>query len=269
MMQSQIIKKERAGQRPTLRYLEYHLVEHCNLSCNRCGHFSPLADISFSEPNDLARSLKQLAQHFENISIIRLLGGEPLLHPTPEAFVEVTRETFPNTDLRIVTNGTRLKAMRGGFWEACRRARVTLDLSLYPIMEKARVALEQLCEREGVTLNVDPTDTFLAGFNAHGNSDPKRAMAYCRKWFYCPFLKDSHLHVCALPATVRYFNNKFGYTVPTDTGIDIFDPTIDGDRILELLETPIETCRFCACRYEAKPWEVARSHKAEDYEVLE
>ena len=45
---------------PTLRYVEYHLVEHCNLSCQRCGHFSPLAKPGFSDPEAFARDLRQL-----------------------------------------------------------------------------------------------------------------------------------------------------------------------------------------------------------------
>jgi molybdenum cofactor biosynthesis enzyme MoaA len=87
--------------RPVRRYVEYHLVEHCNLTCNRCAHFSPLAEPAVSNPNSFARDLRQLATHFSNINQIRLLGGEPLLHPTPEAFVDAAHTAFPNTDLRI------------------------------------------------------------------------------------------------------------------------------------------------------------------------
>jgi 4Fe-4S single cluster domain len=252
---------------PVLRYVEYHLVEHCNLTCNRCSHFSPLAEPTVSNPNSFARDLRQLARHFSNINQIRLLGGEPLLHPTPEAFVDAARTAFPSTDLRIVTNGTRLKAMGNSFWDACRRAHVTLDLSLYPVMEKACTQLEDLCKRERVNLNVNRNYSFMAGGNPKGDSDPVRSMAYCRSWSYCPFLKDSRLYVCRLPATVHYFNKKFGRSIIADPGIDIFDPSLDGDEILRRLDTPVETCRFCSCQYKSHRWERIRAHQAEDYEV--
>jgi len=251
--------------RPTLRYIEYHLVEHCNLTCNRCGHFSPLAPASEADPHDFERDLRQLAHHFEKILKIRLLGGEPLLHPTAEAFVDIARAVFPQSDVRIVTNGTRLKAMHDRFWEVCRRAGVTIDLSLYPIMAKALPAIEELCRRQGVALNVSRCDTFYAGLNPHGDSDPQRSMKYCRTHFYAPFLKDSRLYVCAFPPTTQYFNNKFGKSLVDDPGIDIFDPTLNGRDILRRLNTPVETCRFCACLWEAKPWELIRVHRAEDY----
>jgi hypothetical protein len=251
-----------------LRYVEYHLVEHCNLSCQRCGHFSPLAKPAFSDPEDFARDLGQLAKHFSTIERIRLLGGEPLLHPTPEAFIEGAHAISPNSDLRIVTNGTLLKSMRNSFWEACRRADLTLDFSMYPIMEKARTQLEELCARERVKINVNRYTTFLAGINPVGDSDPVKSMAYCRKQFYCPFLKNSRLYVCGFPATLHYFNDKFGQAIPDDPGIDIFDPTLDGHRILQLLETPVETCRFCSCLYEEHPWKSVRGREAaEDYYV--
>jgi hypothetical protein len=252
---------------PTLWYVEYHLVEHCNLSCQRCGHFSPLAKPAYSDPESFGRDLRQLATHFSAVKWIRLLGGEPLLHPTPEAFIDIAHAVFPNSDLRIVTNGTLLKSMRDSFWEACRRANVTLDFSLYPIMEKARTQLEELCSRQAVKINVTRYTTFVAGLNPHGDSDPVKSMTYCRKYFYCPFLKNSRLYVCGFPATLHYFNNKFNRTIPNDPGIDIFDPALDGHRILQLLETPVETCRFCSCLYEEHPWKSVRVHQAEEYEV--
>jgi hypothetical protein len=41
--------------------------------------------------------------------------------------------------------------MSNSFWNACRRARVTLDLSLYPVMEEACTQLEDLCNASGST----------------------------------------------------------------------------------------------------------------------
>ena len=107
----------------------------------------------------------------------------------------------------------------------------------------------------------------MAGINPQGDSDPVKSMAYCRKFFYCPFLKDSRLYVCGFPATLHYFNDQFNRAIPDDPGIDIFDPELDGHRILQLLRTPVETCRFCSCLYEEHPWKSVRVHQAEEYEV--
>jgi hypothetical protein len=252
-----------------LPYIEYHLVEHCNLNCNRCGHFSPLAPRTDSDPAAFERDLRQLATHFSTIAEIRLMGGEPLLHPTPEAFVDAARRVFPDTDLRIVTNGTLLKAMKKGFWDACRHARVTLDFSVYAIMEASVSELARLCAARGVRLEPTRKKKFVAFLNPNGDSDPQRSFAYCRSYFYCPFLANSRLYVCSLPATVQYFNAAFNRAIPNDPGIDIFDPALDGHLILEKLETPVETCRSCACRYSAHPWERIQTDRAGDYEACD
>jgi hypothetical protein len=135
-------------------------------------------------------------------------------------------------------------------------------------MEKGRTQLEELCARQRVRIQVNRYTAFLAGINPNGDSDPHQSMAYCRSQFYCPFLSNSRLYVCGFPATVHYFNDKFGRSIPSDPGIDIFDPNLDGNQILELLETPVETCRFCSCLYEKHAWEPMRIHRAEDYEVI-
>ena len=252
---------------PVLRYVEYHLVEHCNLTCNRCGHFSPLAKPAFADPLAFTRDLRQLASHFSNIRQIRLLGGEPLLHPTPEAFLETAHDVFPGADLRIVTNGTLLRSMTDQFWKVCRKTGTQLDFSLYAVMEKGRDVVEALCAKHAVTVHVNRTTSFMAGINPRGDSDPHESMRYCRSLFYCPFLHNSRLYVCGFPATVHHFNDKFDRSIPTDPGIDIFDSTLDGHKILERLETPVDTCRHCSCLYESHPWEPIRFHRASDYEV--
>lgn len=252
---------------PVLPYVEYHLVEHCNFSCKGCGHFSPLAAPGFADPQSFRRDLTQLSKLFANLREIRLMGGEPLLHPTPESFVEIAREVFPATLLRIVTNGTRLKAMLPSFWEVCRKANVELNMSLYPVMENSLEAIQELCRINGTRIAITRSPTFSAFLNERGDSDPQAAMNFCRKIFYCPFLKDSRLYVCGLPAVAHYFNNKFGKSIAADPGIDIFDQSIDGRQILELLEKPIETCRFCSCGYTDYKWQNIRTHRAEHFYV--
>jgi molybdenum cofactor biosynthesis enzyme MoaA len=94
--------------RPSLRYVEYHLVEHCNLDCTGCGHFSPFAQEQFADPRSFEKDPAQLARLFGNIGKIRLMGGEPLLHPEPGAFLQ---------EEGILTNTRhRASAVRASRW---------------------------------------------------------------------------------------------------------------------------------------------------------
>lgn len=254
------------GAKPILRNVECHLVEHCNLACKRCGHFSPLAAPQEADIEEFERDLRQLATHL-TIERIRLMGGEPTLHSNPTAFVEIAHAVIPQADIRIATNGTRLKAMPAAFWEACRRTAAAIDLSIYPPMDKAVAAIEAICGRERVKLNVFRKPEFFSWINPRGDSEPARAMAYCRSLFYCPYLKSGRLYVCVLPAVFHYYNQRFGKNIPIDAGIDIYDPALDGQKILERLNKPVETCRFCTCAVQIHRWENEKNPQAGDYAV--
>ena len=70
-------------------YIELHIVDHCNLNCVGCSHFSPLAEPYFKDVDEYREEMKDLSK-FE-IGTIRIMGGEPLLHPKWYEFCEITR----------------------------------------------------------------------------------------------------------------------------------------------------------------------------------
>ena len=67
-----------------------------------------------------------------DFKIIRLMGGEPLLHPHVNKFIEVTRKYYPSNDIRIVSNGILIPAMKQDFWDTMKENRIKFDLSKYP-----------------------------------------------------------------------------------------------------------------------------------------
>ena len=75
---------ERITRLNTARYLDIHVVDHCNLRCAGCLHFAPLATEHFIDLAAYDRDLEMLAA-VEGIEgyfdCICLMGGEPLLHP--------------------------------------------------------------------------------------------------------------------------------------------------------------------------------------------
>jgi molybdenum cofactor biosynthesis enzyme MoaA len=101
--------------KPQLGYLEANLVDHCNLNCRRCSHFAPLAEPHFVAPDDFERDMRRLSALFRNIRVIRLMGGEPLLHPEAERFLSIARTAFPLARIHLVTNGLLLDELREAF----------------------------------------------------------------------------------------------------------------------------------------------------------
>lgn len=241
--------------RRELPYLELHLVDHCNLHCRGCGHFSSLAKPAFADRAQYAADLGRLAALFRNVRRLRLMGGEPLLHPEAAEFIAIGRTCFPQADLRFVTNGVLLSKAPARFWETCRNTRTVIDLTVYPPCEARRDEWRRLCARARVALNDSPPlSTFYAHMNLKGTTPPDQAFRSCRSRFYCPFLQAGRLYPCGLPALAHYFNEKFGACIPDAEGIDIHAPGLTGRAILRRLNRPVRTCAWCAETPVAFPW---------------
>lgn len=59
-----------------LRYLEFHVADHCNLNCDNCSHFSPMVKGEvFSDYEIVKTDLLRLKELVDNIGIIRIMGG--------------------------------------------------------------------------------------------------------------------------------------------------------------------------------------------------
>lgn len=258
--------------RRELPYLELHLVDHCNLHCRGCGHFSSLAKPAFADRAQYAADLHRLAALFRNVRRLRLMGGEPLLHPEAAEFIAIGRTCFPQADLRFVTNGILLPKAPARFWEACRGTRTVIDLTVYPPFEAHRDEWRKLCARERVVLNDSPPlGTFHAHMNLKGTTPPGRAFRSCRSRFYCPFLQAGRLYLCGIPALVHYFNARFGTRIPDAEGIDIHAPGLTGRKILRRLNRPVRTCAWCAEIPVAFPWATdgeEAAPRASDWDVF-
>ena len=254
--------------RPKLNYVETHLADHCNLNCKGCYHYAPIAETRFADIREHEKDMRRLKQLFHEVRKIRLLGGEPLLHPDLVSFIEATRRIFPQSDIRIATNGILLPKADPHFWKACRDAGATIDLTVYPPVEPHLGALRILCDANGVPLHVFTVRrTIYAHHNRNGNSDRHKAFNACRKIYFCPFLRDGRLYTCWMSALVHYFNDRFGCQIPADEGIDIHSQSVTGRKILWRLSRPIETCRWCAYEFVPFPW--ARSGRMpEDWDAI-
>ena len=237
-----------------LPYLETHVVDHCTLSCKGCSHFSSIAPQRFADPDRYCRDIVRLAEVFRRIPIIRLMGGEPLLHPDLHEFVRHTRAAFPGSHVAVVTNGTHLDRASEAFWDSLLETGAQVDLTLYPPMAAKAQELTALCARRGAVCNMTRVDSFNAYNNIAGDSDPAYAFAKCGLGYYCRFLRDGRLYPCAMAAMAGDFNDRFGYTMAIDEGIDIHARGVTARSILHDLGRPMESCRWCATIATERPW---------------
>lgn len=245
--------RKAAGSKPSLSYLELHLADHCNLNCRGCSHFSPIAEKRFADLKEYERDMKQLQILFSTIHKIVLMGGEPLLNPQIDAFLFLTRSSFPKANILIYTNGILLPQMPETFWNACRACSVGIDITLYPPLKQKESALIQLVKNNGLRVYVHSVTFFHAFYNRKGDTDSSVAFKKCRNRWYTPLLKEGKIYICPKPATINYFNEKYDLKVPRTGFVDINAPGLNGWDVKEQLNKASSICCYCTLGWDVIP----------------
>ena len=229
-----------------LNYLEFQITDHCNLNFNRCSHFSNIAIENYLNIKQFEEDIFRLSVLFDNIRVIRIMGGEPLLHPEVASFIAITRKAFPYSSIRLVTNGILLSKASDLFWKACYNAEAIIDLSVYPPFRNQVKRLELLCDSHRVVmLQSEIKDNFHSCLNVHGDFDKDQRFNECRNSSQVITLRDGYLYPCWRPPVIHYFNKRFDYNIPVDKGIDIYSSGVSGKDIIGQLGFSMEICKWC------------------------
>jgi len=231
---------------PHLHRLLYHVTDHCNLNCKGCTHFSNIAEEHFSDPGQYRRELGRVRELFSDITEIFLLGGEPLMHPELESFIETTREYFSRSRVNVMTNGVLLPRMRQSFWDAMREADAWLLCDDYPI-GASRETIDALARTQGVNIEwTEPREEFFKfPIDLEGNQDPAASFRACRGVMNCPVMRDGRIYPCAYAAFIDIFQRKFdveGIEAGEKDSISIHE---DPYEVMDFLLNPIPWCAHC------------------------
>jgi hypothetical protein len=91
--------------------VQWYITHTCNLSCDHClsfNNFRVSGNYSWVDSAASAAGWSQLI----DIDDLTIIGGEPLLHPEIDSWVQGIRDCFPLVeDFKVCTNGTRLEHM--------------------------------------------------------------------------------------------------------------------------------------------------------------
>ncbi len=153
-----------------------------------------------------------------------LVGGEPTIHPDLAGFVRLTRRLWPETPIRLVTNGFFLdrhpdlpQAMR-------ETAPGWIDLSIHhgsaeyrariaPILERAR----DWKERHGVDIRFNPSfadwtrryQGFGTAMRPFTDGDPRKSWEICPART-CPQIFEGRIYKCAPLAYLPMQHARYG-----------------------------------------------------------
>lgn len=222
-------------------YIETHLVDHCNLRCKGCSHFSGLAPEQYKSFNDFQVEMEQLS-HIAKVGIIRLMGGEPLLHPQVIDFCELTRSLFPDTEVVLVSNGILLNRLSDEDINHLNNSDIELCISNYGL----KLNWNQINKFQRYYFH-GKTQMYNICLDPNGHQDTYTSFTNCDLvqggWY---FFKDGRLYQCCIMANIEFFNQHFDKNINIDLddiSIDIF--THNENEILQFLRQPHQACRYC------------------------
>lgn len=229
-------------------YLEIHLVDHCNLGCASCTHFSPIAEQWYINSDKFKADLDQLQKIFGQNYVfdVRLMGGEPLLHPQINELLHIARTSLRTSKISLVTNGILIKKMNVSFWETMSENNILIYFSEYPIDMNYK-ELEEVAKSHGVdVVGLDHNDKSYFGklpidiIPGNQNSNFK-----C-----CPHgnnehsLRDGKIYTCMTAANIDVLNKKYNLHLPNENGIDIYSVK-NKKQIIRFTKKSVPLCAYC------------------------
>ncbi len=243
-------EKRRMIPQKKLEYFCVHIVDHCNLRCQCCDHFSPIAKEWYADLQAFERDLKQFSLlSNQQVERIGLLGGEPLLHPKIAEFAKIARKYFKNSKIAIVSNGLLLLKQNKNFWDTCRQNNIIVAVTKYPI-NLDYDKMQETAKKYNVVMefynNSDKRKktSYHIPLDLNGKQNSTYNFLRCFHANHLTLLRDGKLYPCSFAPNAFKFNDYFNKTLPMPEGINIYKAK-DMNEVLNFISKPINFCKYC------------------------
>ncbi len=229
--------------------LEYNLTEHCNLSCYGCDHASPLLPTKFAVVTEFTRDLEALAPVFHS-NQLRIVGGEPLLHPDLLDFLREGRRIAIADSIVLYTNGVLLHEMPAELWGLIDE----LHISAYPGVRRRLDDAEcsRLCDKHGVKLDIEHFPAFTKTLINKRIRDKRLVEAIfldCKTALECNTVYDGRFYKCSVAPFMgtRLALQGINFEDLTSDGVSLHDNAALYEELDRYLNdrTPLAACSFC------------------------
>ncbi len=241
-----------------LPYLEFHVADHCNLNCRACEHYCGLVKApKFTDFKKFAQDFERLHEFIDDIDMIRILGGEPLLNPEISEYVKLSRRLYPSANIFVVTNAILLPKMPDEFFDTVRANDAAIYISFYPPLQSKMPEIQNLLIQKRVKFGISPLATeFTIKQTLRRHDQPQEIFLQCVQ-ATCHNLYEGKIAACFLPFTTKYFNDYYGKNLPEDGALNLYDSNLTTEKLKTHLLTPFERCRYCT-RPVAVNWDTVK-----------
>lgn len=246
------------------------MTDHCNLNCKGCSHYAPIADefyISLEELEEYYNTIKNRGLIF--FSTLRLMGGEPLLHPYITEIIELSRAYFPNINIILVSNGIIIKEMRQKFWDVCQRNNIIISVTKYPIDINYN-ELMVFVKNKNIKMtfygdNIIPNFRHIV-LDEQGKQYPLKNYFICHCGGIYLQLREGKIYSCSQSAYISIINKRFGMEFKHENNDYLLLSQIKSIKeIKKYILKPKPFCRYCNLRKTTwnNQWEMSQYQKSE------
>jgi organic radical activating enzyme len=232
---------------PQLPFLETMITQVCNLSCQGCTNFSDLRHTGYVT---WSQGSAWIESWLSRISIpdFGIMGGEPMINPEWQDWVQGVRDLMPNAQIRFTTNGLLLHKHPEimDFFEHIGNTvfKITVHVSDPDLEQKIKqiqsskdwnpvqeYGIQRWVTKNNLRLQINRPSVFyqtyqgtLDSMRPH-NSDPKQAFEICVQKT-CPLLYQGRIYKCSTSALTleilkRHHNPYMQQWLPyQDLGLD-------------------------------------------------
>lgn len=270
LIETRLRKIKFSDRKPTLVYFEVPITDNCNLNCKGCLFAS-----NMTEGNQhislmcIKKDARRMAELFYDVPWIRILGGEPLMHPDIVEILKFYREVFPDSEIDLCTNGLLIPKMEDTFWACLREARISIHVSGYKPTYGMLEQIDSILKSNGLPYVILKRDIFLKYYTNKPDNDMDENFKKCIA-SSCYELYKGKLSSCSAVIAFEKFNRKFGteYRITeNEDWFDIHDQQADAFKIKESLEKASYICKYCdASRVQNFEWDyAAKGSELKDY----
>lgn len=242
----------------TFPAIEFNLTEHCNLRCAYCTHSSNYLPKTFASLASFERDITRLSR-VVRVAELKMLGGEPLLHPELVGFLRVARESGIARSVVIWTNGLLLRKMPDAAWSLIDG----IVVSEYPGIRTTGglETLQHKLDKHSVWLTRKDCSSFVrehifSPISDEGLVEIIHRTCTVANYRTCLTVHESRFYKCVNAVFLEPRLRAIGVTITNrfNDSVAITDDNDLGKRIADYLESaePLDACRYCLGNF--GPW---------------
>ena len=225
------------------RALEVNAVRHCNLSCRSCSHSSPLANKQVYHVDEVKNDLEKLSK-FLKCETIRVVGGEPLLHPEFNKLIKEIKESNISENICLVTNGILLHTLNEEELDSINK----IEISLYPLHENLVNKIKEEAwkiSQKGVKVRILEYTTFREAISQEKSEDielVENIYNTCQVAHFLRCITVDHGRLYRCPQSMVFTEKYHKYKDSCE-----IDALENRNQLLHFLENnhPLEACYYC------------------------